>query len=402
MIGLNELPLAALVVGLAAYTVLGGADFGVGFWQLAAGRGEQAGRIRDHAQHAIAAVWEANHVWLIFVLVVCWTAYPSAFASIASTLAGALFVAAIGIILRGTTYVLRTHAPNVAEHPLMGMFALSSILTPFALGAAAGGIASGRVPVGNAQGDLITSWINPTSIAAGVLAVLLGAFLAAVYLADDARRAASDLVEPLRRRALVMAVLAGIAAIAALVVVRDDARPIYDGLTSGWGLAAVALSAAAGVATIALVATYRFGLARISAAAAAAALVIGWPLAQRPVFLPGLTIDQAAAPRTTIVGLVLAIAAGAVILVPSLALLFRLVLRGTFDAEAPATAEPRRPQGDIRPPRRGGAVALTMGLVGTVVTVAFDQGLAIGLGLLLMAVAMVLAFVEITVTLTRP
>src|SRR6476646_5043067 len=120
----------------------------------------------------MAPVWEANHVWLIFVLTVAWTAYPSAFGSIASTLTFPLFIAAVGIIFRGTAYALRSGASTMRELSAIDTtFALSSILTPFALGAAVGGIASLRVPVGNAAGDLVTSWLNPTSITIGVIAV---------------------------------------------------------------------------------------------------------------------------------------------------------------------------------------------------------------------------------------
>ena len=135
-------------------------------------------------------VWEANHVWLIFVLVVTWTAYPEAFGSIMSTLAAPLFIAAIGIIMRGTAYALRSGAASAREQrPAETVLGVSSILTPFALGAAIGAIASGRVPVGNAAGDLVDSWLNPTSLAIGRDRRRHGRVLAAVYLAADAARA---------------------------------------------------------------------------------------------------------------------------------------------------------------------------------------------------------------------
>src|SRR6266496_1360529 len=178
---LYDLPLVLALIGLAFYTVLGGADFGAGFWQLVAGKGERADEIRDHAHHAMAPVWEANHVWLIFVLTVVWTAYPAAFGSIASTLSFALFIAAVGIIFRGATYALRAGASVGHEQRAIDtLFGISSVLTPFALGAAVGGIASRRVPVGNAAGHLFSSWLNPTSILVGVLAVATAAYLAAV------------------------------------------------------------------------------------------------------------------------------------------------------------------------------------------------------------------------------
>src|SRR3984893_1546967 len=136
---LYALPLVFALVGLALYTVLGGADFGAGIWQLTAGRGRDAERIRDHAHHAMGPVWEANHVWLIFVLTVTWTAYPVAFGSIASTLSVPLFIAAVGIILRGAAYALRSGASShEQERRIDTVFAVSSILTPFALGTAVG------------------------------------------------------------------------------------------------------------------------------------------------------------------------------------------------------------------------------------------------------------------------
>src|SRR5438552_1624125 len=151
---LDELPLIFILVGLAAYAVLAGADFGAGIWVLLSQRRDQ--ELRDHARHAMGPVWEANHVWLIFVLVVCWTAYPVAFGSIMSTLSTPLFVAAIGIILRGASYALRGQLDAAPQRRLIeSVFALSSVLTPFALGTVVGGIASGRVPVGNARGDLV-------------------------------------------------------------------------------------------------------------------------------------------------------------------------------------------------------------------------------------------------------
>src|SRR4051794_28865551 len=146
-VSLAEVPVILVLIGLAAYTVLGGADFGAGFWQLTPGSGKRARAIRAHAHHVIGPVWEANHVWLIFVLVVCWTAYPRAFGAITTTLAVPLFIAGIGIVLRGTLYALHTVAEPHEARRVEISFALSSILTPFALGTVVGGIVAGRVPV---------------------------------------------------------------------------------------------------------------------------------------------------------------------------------------------------------------------------------------------------------------
>ncbi|HEY7618288.1 MAG TPA: cytochrome d ubiquinol oxidase subunit II, partial [Solirubrobacteraceae bacterium] len=233
---LADVPAILILVGIAAYIVFAGADFGAGLWYLLAGPGPRGRPIRDFTYHAMAAVWEANHVWLIFVLVVTWTAYPVAFGSIMSTLAVALFIAAIGIIMRGTAYALRSGAPPDREtEGVTGfVFGASSVLTPFALGAAIGGIASGRVPVGNAAGDLITSWLNPTSIVIGAIAVATSGYLAAVYLAGDATRGGElELARGFRTRALAMGVVSGALAVVGLIVVRSDARALFDDLTSG-------------------------------------------------------------------------------------------------------------------------------------------------------------------------
>ncbi|HEY3069834.1 MAG TPA: cytochrome d ubiquinol oxidase subunit II [Gaiellaceae bacterium] len=342
---LHDFPLIFALIGLAFYTVLGGADFGAGFWQLTAGKGPHAASIRDHAHHAMAPVWEANHVWLVFLLTVVWTAYPTAFGSIASTLSIPLFIAALGIILRGATYALRAGTSAPGELRLIDtVFSLSSILTPFALGTAVGGIASRRVPVGNAAGDEFSSWLNPTSLLIGVLAVATAAYMAAIFLCGDAARLGErDLEAQFRKRALGAGVIAGAIALAGVAVLRSDAHPLYHRLVDGRGLAGLAVSIVAGLVTLALVWRRRYEPARYSAALAVAAIVAGWALAQAPVFLRGLTIEQAAASHDTLVAIIVAVVAGAAILFPSLALLFSLVLRGTLDPAQ--TTSPPAPAG---------------------------------------------------------
>jgi cytochrome bd ubiquinol oxidase subunit II len=408
--GLAELPLLLALVGLAAYVVLGGADFGAGVWYMLL-PGERRRPLRDHSYHAMGPVWEANHVWLIFVLVVVWTAYPTAFGAIFSTLYVALFVAALGIILRGTCYAVRGVISDAREEQIFGgLFGLSSALTPFALGAAVGGIASGRVPVGNAAGDAIDSWLNPTSVLVGMLAVLTSAYLAAVWLTADAARAGQDdVADAFRGRALASGAVAGAVALAGLFVVRSDAERIYDGLTSGTGLVAVLASVAAGAATLLFVVLRRLEAARWSAAVAVAAVVAGWALAQRPQLLPGLTVEQAAAGDTTLVTLLVSLAIGAVILIPSLLLLFGMVVRGRFD-ERPeelgslelgertpvATGPPR-----TEPGRRAGVAAAVCAGLGAPLTFFSDGGapLVLGVVLLLAAIATAAAFVVPSVAL---
>jgi cytochrome bd ubiquinol oxidase subunit II len=381
-------PLILILVGLVAYTVLGGADLGTGVWELTARRGQRAQALRNHAHDAMAPVWEANHVWLIFVLTVCWSAYPTAFGSIMSTLSVPFFVAVVGIILRGSAYALRAGAGTRRERELIDdLFALSSILTPFALGAAVGSIASGRVPVGNAAGDLVTSWLNPTSIMIGALAVAVGAHLAAVYLAADAKRIrAVELVRGFHSRALLSGVAAGVLALAGLAVVHGDAEHLFKGLTHGAGLAAVVVSGAAGVLTLLLVWAGGFEPARYAGALAVGALVAGWAAAQRPDFLPGLTVSEAAAGRATLITVLVVVGIGALVLTPSLALLFGLVLRGRFDLSASLKAAVTRRESGPPSPMLG-AVLLGVLVAGALLAVLGTSWmLALGIALLLLFV----------------
>jgi cytochrome bd ubiquinol oxidase subunit II len=401
--GLAELPLLLALLGLAAYVVLGGADFGAGLWYMLLSGGRRR-RLRDHTYHAMGPVWEANHVWLIFVLVVVWTAYPRAFGAIFSTLHVPLFAAALGIILRGACYALRGVASGPHEERILGaLFGASSALTPFALGAAVGGIASERVPVGNAAGDAIDSWLNPTSMLVGALAVATSAYLAAVWLTADAARAGhQDLVEAFRRRALATGAVAGAVALGGLFVLHSDAERIYGGLTSGAGLAGVLASAVAGTATMLFVARRRLEPARWSAAVAVGAIVAGWALAQQPQVLPGLTVEQAAAGDATLVALLVSLAIGALILVPSLALLFGLMLRGRFDERPDELGSLERAGRDsaagppgTEPGRAAGIAAAVCATLGVPLTFFSDAGvgLALGVVLLMLAVAAAAVFV---------
>jgi cytochrome d ubiquinol oxidase subunit II len=333
---LPELAAALALLALTGYVVLGGADFGAGFWDLTAGGAERGAPIRAMIKRSMSPVWEANHVWLIFLLVVLWTAFPEAFGSIMSTLAVPIFLAALGIVLRGGAFALKGEAATIAEARALGAtFALSSVLVPFFLGAAAGAIAAGEVPVGNATGDAFASWTGPTSILIGLLSVATGAHLAAVFLGADARRAERpELVRAFRVRALGSGAVAGALAIGGLAVLDSDAPDLFEGLTSGLGLACVAVSALAGLVTLALEWNGRFELARFTAAAAVAAIVAGWAAAQEPYLLPpGLTVTEAAAPDATITALLIACALGMLVLIPALVWLFRLALSGRLAYE---------------------------------------------------------------------
>jgi cytochrome d ubiquinol oxidase subunit II len=320
--------LAVMWLGLTLYLLLGGADFGAGIWDLVAGGPERGRRQRDLIAHTIGPVWEANHVWLIFVIVLMWTGFPPVFAAVSSTLYVPLTLVALGIIGRGSAFVFRKASVRVEHQRLFGaVFALSSLLTPFFLGVSAGAVAGGRVP-GLAAGDLVTSWLNPTSIVCGVLTVCLTAYLAAVYLTREAEREGEgDLAESFRRRALGSGVVTGAVAIGAILVLRSDARDLADELLSGWGLVLVVVSVLAGLVSLGLIATRRYLAVRVTAAAAVTALLWGWGAAQYPSMLPGMTASDAAAQHSVLVASLGALGGGALLLVPSMLWMFRIFQR---------------------------------------------------------------------------
>lgn len=317
--------LAVMFLALIAYALFGGADFGAGIWDLLAGGTAKGRPQRSLIEHSIGPVWEANHVWLIFVLVVLWTGFPPAFAAVASTLYIPLTLAGFGMIVRGGAFAFRKTASTLGmQRFLGGSFALSSVVTPFFLGAMVGGIASGRVPPGVAAGNVLTSWINPTSALGGVLAVLSCAYLAAAFLCGDACREAPDLAELFRRRALITACVTGAVAFAGIFVLHGDAPVLFDQLL-GRGLAPIVLSAAAGAVSIGLLLRRRYIWARITAGTAVTAVLCGWAAGQYPYVLPAhLTIDAAAAGPGTLVAVLIAAAAGSILLIPALILMYRM------------------------------------------------------------------------------
>jgi cytochrome bd ubiquinol oxidase subunit II len=315
--------------GVTLYALLGGADFGGGFWDMMAGGARRGFAQRRLIEHSIGPVWEANHVWLIFVLVMFWTCFPRVFASVASTLYIPLTLIAFGIIARGAAFAFRKASTELWQLRLFGgAFALSSILTPFFLGTVAGGVASGRVPSGLARGNLLTSWWNPTSVLAGLVAVGSTAYLAAVYLTGDARRSGdAALAKAFRSRALVTAVVTGAIVIGGIVILRDDAPRLYAGLT-GRALPLVAVSALAGIASLVLLLLRHYTTARLAAGLAVAAVLWGWAAAQYPLLLPpDVTVTRAAADPPVLHATLASVVVGMVLLVPSLLWLFALSQR---------------------------------------------------------------------------
>ncbi len=325
----------ALILGIGAtlYVLLGGADFGAGFWDLTAGGDRRGEEPRALIDRAIGPVWEANHVWLIFVLVVLWTAFPEAYSSILSTLFIPFTLAALGIVLRGAGFAFRKASTRLGLRRAYGAtFAIASVLTPFFLGAILGGIASGRVPEGNAAGDIWTSWANPSGAMVGALAVGVCAYLAAVYLTADARRVADPGLERhFRRRAVWAGVVTGGLALGGILVLRSDAPRTYDRLIHE-ALPIVLASAVLGVATLVLLALGRPRGTRLMAAGAVVSVIWAWAVAQWPYVLPEtLTFSEAAGAGDTLWWVVTVFGVALIVVVPSIALLFWLDQRSRLE-----------------------------------------------------------------------
>jgi cytochrome bd-type quinol oxidase subunit 2 len=344
---LAELVLGIMFVGLIAYGLFGGADFGAGIWDLLAGGTRRGARQRELIEHSIGPVWEANHVWLIFVLVVLWTAFSSAFAAVVTTLYIPLTLAAFGMIARGAAFAFRKSITTLPMRRFLGAgFALSSLVTPYFLGAVVGGVASGRVPPGIATGDVITSWINPTSVLGGVMAVLVCAYLAAVFLCEDALREGDDhLAGQFRIRALGTAAVTGVAGLGGLFVLRNDATLLWEGLT-GRALPVMGVSVVAGLAAVVLLVRRRYTSARLASSLAVTTILVGWAVGQYPyILVPDVTIEEAATGRPTLQAMLVALAVGAVILVPALVYLYVMFQR----------APEEQPPGQVTPSPTTGA-----------------------------------------------
>jgi cytochrome d ubiquinol oxidase subunit II len=331
---------AALFVGVIAYALFGGADFGSGFYDLTAGGAQRGAALRTQVDHSIGPVWEANHVWLIYVLVIWWTGFPEAFAAAMTTLILPMLLALLGIVLRGAAFAFRKYAGTLGQARLFGaVFAGSSLVTPFFLGTVAGAIASGRVPL-RGRGDLWESWLNPTSVVGGIVAIGTCAFLAGVFLVADADRAGhAELTTTLRTRTLVVGVATGLAVFAGLLPLDRDAPTLWAGLT-GRALPLVLVAAVAGVATVALVWTRRYRPARVTAVVAVATVISGWGVGQYPwMLVDQVTIGDAAGAETTLWGLLVVVVLAGVIVLPALTYLFVLTQSepwtagGTHDAE---------------------------------------------------------------------
>ncbi len=345
---LAEVVAVIMFVAVVAYAVFGGADFGSGVWDLLAGDDRRGAPTRRLIDHAIGPVWEANHVWLIFILVFLWTGFPGPFAAMMRSLAIPFWLVGLGVVLRGGGFALRKYAPTLRAARWAGItFAISSLITPFFLGSIAGAIASGRVtPAGETLG--IGAALSPASLVGGALAVATCTFLAGVFLAAEAHRLGqSELAEILRRRSIAVGIGTGTLAAVGVIPLRADAPTLSERLIgfggAGIGPAAplVAISAVAGIATLWLLHRHQFGLARICAVGAVASIVAGWGVAQYPwILVDQVTIDAGAGHRATLIALLVASGAAAVLVVPPLLFLFSLAGSNRVGTPAPAGPDP--------------------------------------------------------------
>jgi cytochrome bd ubiquinol oxidase subunit II len=328
LLGPAELLAGVIVVALTAYVLFAGADFGGGVWDLLAS-GERKEGQRALIAHAIGPVWEANHVWLILVVVLLFTCFPMVFSRLAIALHIPLSLILVGIVLRGSAFTFRSYGgeDEPTQRRWGRIFAYASLVTPLLLGVGLGTVAAGRVRMPQGTGfvnDYIRPWLSPFTASVGVLTLVLFAFLAAVYLTLES--AEIGLREDFRRRALAAGLMAFVVAMATLALAWREAPLVWTGLVAA--PRAIPVHLLTGVsATIALWGLWRrhYRAAQVAAVAQVTLILWGWALAQYPWLLPpSLAIREAAAPEITLKLTLVTLAAGALVLFPSLAYLFRV------------------------------------------------------------------------------
>jgi cytochrome d ubiquinol oxidase subunit II len=334
-----------LLAGVTLYAVLGGADFGGGLWDLLAGGDRRGQAPRGLIDDSITPVWEANHVWLVFGLVIFWTAFPHAFAAVMTTLALPLWLAVAGIVLRGAGFAFRKEITELRWQRATGAtFAFSSLVTPFFMGTVIGAIAAGAVPA-NASHASLAAWTSPTALLAGFLFVAACGYLAAVYLVGEAAgRGDRRMRAYFTRRAQAAAIVAGALSLATLAALHGSNPVLYDRLT-GRALPFVVLAGVCGLAVVILLAAGRLTGVRGIAALGVAAVVWGWGVAQYPALLPGtaVTLSNAGAPNDTLEALVVLFIVAAALIGPAFILLYNLQSRRLLGADEPGTPADESP-----------------------------------------------------------
>ncbi|HVE60050.1 MAG TPA: cytochrome d ubiquinol oxidase subunit II [Pyrinomonadaceae bacterium] len=330
MMPLETIVAGIMLVSLIFYALLAGADYGGGVWDLFA-FGTRAKQQRELIAKAISPVWEANHVWLILVIVILFTAFPPAFATAATALHIPLTLMLIGIVLRGTAFTFRTYDSkhDRVQRRWSLLFSIASIITPIVLGITLGAIASGTIRVENnaVTSGFFASWLALFPFAVGFFALALFAFLAAVYLTLETND--RQLQEDFRNRALVAGAVVGILALIVFLLAATGAPTVRAGISrSRWALALHILTAIFASGAFLALWTRRFRWAQICAAAQVSLILAGWAFAQYPFLIePDITITTAAAPRITLQLLLGALGVGAVLLFPSYYYLFRVFKR---------------------------------------------------------------------------
>ena len=317
----------SVLLSLILYALLGGADFGGGIWDFLS-TGPRAARQRGLISTSLAPIWEANHVWLILVVVELFTGFPAGFSAMMTALNIPITAMLLGIVLRGSAFIFRNYDSRaVAVQRHWGMtFGVASLLTPFLQGTILGALATGRIRVvdGRVTTGFFSGWLTPFALASGLFALVLFAFLAATYLTLAARDR-PDLQEDFRLRAiwsgLVLLAVAGVVFLAA----RQGAPGMFHGLTRWWAPFLLGATGLCSVGTFVALGCRRFAAARVAAAGQVTLILVGWGLAVYPNFVtPDVTVANARAPDATLRLLLLALIAGSLVLLPSLFLLFRL------------------------------------------------------------------------------
>jgi cytochrome d ubiquinol oxidase subunit II len=315
--------LVILWLALTFYVLFGGADFGAGIWEVNTAL-LSSEKERELLYRAIGPVWEANHVWLIFVLVCLHTAFPVVFAALCRALWLPLLLALVGIVFRGAAYAFRSHAVDAPRQRAVwgGLFALASAAAPFFLGAAAGAVASGRLaftPEGRYHGDVLTGWVSPLAMFNGFFTVGVCAFLAAVYLTREARQEGDDeLAQLWRQRALATGMWMGVLSLAGLVFLASESPALWQGFRDR-ALPLVVLALVGGMLSLLTLWMERFTLAIVSACSTVTCVLWGWAVAQYPVLLPpSLSAQQARSPDAVLWAMIAGIVVGTVLLAPSL------------------------------------------------------------------------------------
>jgi cytochrome d ubiquinol oxidase subunit II len=332
---------AILIVVIAAYALFGGADFGGGIWDLLAGGTERGAAPRELIDESITPVWEGNHVWLVFILVLTWTAFPPAFAAVMTALFVPLSLSLLGIVLRGSGFAFRHTAQRLQTQRFTGaVFASASLITPFFMGTVVGAIVTGQVPAQPA-GNVLAAWTSPTAILTGFLFVAACAYISAVFLVPEARqRGHQDLVRYFSLRAAAAGVVTGALAGGTFAELSNSAPYVFHRLT-GIALPLVAVSIAAGIAVLGMLwLRWHHGLfLRATAALAVATVVWGWGLAQYPYLLPtSLSLAPGSAPSGSLVSEFVVAGLALLLVAPAFALLYflqqhRLLTAADSDAD---------------------------------------------------------------------